>query len=300
MAKKTAKIPDGVLYPPDLYGELKGLWDNKPVFPDLPKVELPPKPLFDKIINVCYQASMLTEEGRPTIFRIVFLNNQSRVSPRDDDEPRYLLKEPVPFTLDELRRLAPVARPAASSNRGQAVRETAANLRPSQHLVVARSGDPCHNGGKQADTVKIVVARSPDRATKPDRRSPEPPETSIVAATKMRGVLQGTGDLRSGHCGTVRRPCHNEWAMVARSGDRATTGCHNGSRDRTTTGGKQADTVKTSQLSLLQGHPNWLCWDKAANFKAFHVCVETLTRSVSEDGAAPRLRFGLVWLITQK
>jgi len=73
------------------------------------------KAVFDEIIDVCYHASMLTEEGRPTVFRIVFLDSQSRVSPRDDDERRrsrrYILKEPVPFTQGELRRLAPVADP---------------------------------------------------------------------------------------------------------------------------------------------------------------------------------------------
>src|SRR5207249_8525450 len=43
------------------------------------------------------------------------LDRQSRVSPQDDAElppvARYLLKEPVPFTQGELRRLAPVADP---------------------------------------------------------------------------------------------------------------------------------------------------------------------------------------------
>jgi len=90
------------------------LWDNKPFFRGWPNVELPPKDVFNEIIDVCYHASMLTEEGRPTVFRIVFLDSKSRVSPSDDELPpvtRYLLKEPVPFTQGELRRLAPVADP---------------------------------------------------------------------------------------------------------------------------------------------------------------------------------------------
>jgi len=90
------------------------LWDNKPFFRGWPNVELPPKAVFNEIIDVCYHASMLTEEGRPTVFRIVFLDSKSRVSPSDDELPpitRYLLKEPVPFTQGELRRLAPVADP---------------------------------------------------------------------------------------------------------------------------------------------------------------------------------------------
>ena len=101
MKKKQAKIPDRV-YPRDLHGIVQKLWDKKPFFRGWPKVLLPPKAVFDELIDVCYHASMLMEEGRPTVFRIVFLNSQSPVSPRDDDElppvTRYLLKEPVPFT----------------------------------------------------------------------------------------------------------------------------------------------------------------------------------------------------------
>jgi len=114
VAKKQARIPDRV-YPRDLHGILQGLWDSKPFFHGWPSVELPPKPVFDEIIDVCYHASMLTEEGRPTVFRIAFVGRQSPVSPRDDDElppvTRYVLQEPVPFTQGELRRLAPVADP---------------------------------------------------------------------------------------------------------------------------------------------------------------------------------------------
>lgn len=114
MAKKQAKSPDRV-FPQDLHGILRRLWDSKPFFRGWPSVELPQKAVFDEIVDVCYHASMLTEEGRPTVFRIVFLDSQSPVSPRDHDElppvTRYLLKEPVPFTQGELRRLAPVADP---------------------------------------------------------------------------------------------------------------------------------------------------------------------------------------------
>lgn len=78
-------------------------------------MELPSKAVFDEIIDVCYHASMLTEEGRPTVFRVVFLDSQSPISPRREDEvpavTRYLFKNPVPFTQGELRRLAPVADP---------------------------------------------------------------------------------------------------------------------------------------------------------------------------------------------
>lgn len=87
----------------------------RPLFQTLRKVELPSKTVFDEIIDVCYHASMLREEGRPITFRIVFFDSQSPLSPTADDElpsvTRYLPKEPVPFTQGELRRLAPVADP---------------------------------------------------------------------------------------------------------------------------------------------------------------------------------------------
>lgn len=114
MARKPAKMPDCV-YPRDLYRILQVLWDNKPFYQGSSSVELPSKVIFDEIIDVCYHASFLTEERRPTVFRIVFLASQSRISPRDDDElppiTRYLFTKPVPFTQGELRRLAPVADP---------------------------------------------------------------------------------------------------------------------------------------------------------------------------------------------
>ena len=76
MTKKQAKIPDRV-YPRDLYEILQGLWDNKLFFRGWPNVELPPKAVFNELIDVCYHASMLTEEGRPTVFRIVFLDSKA-------------------------------------------------------------------------------------------------------------------------------------------------------------------------------------------------------------------------------
>jgi hypothetical protein len=71
--------------------------------------------VFDEIVDVCYHASMLTEEGRPTVFRIAYLDSKSPVSPRDGDAlppvTQYPFKVPIPFTQGELRRLAPVADP---------------------------------------------------------------------------------------------------------------------------------------------------------------------------------------------
>jgi hypothetical protein len=104
------------VYPRDLYSILKGIWDNKPFFKGWPRVELPPKAVLDELLDVCFQASMLTEEGRPTVFRIAYLDSRSPVTPRRESSSlapvtRYAFKDPIPFSETELRRLAPVADP---------------------------------------------------------------------------------------------------------------------------------------------------------------------------------------------
>jgi Probable sensor domain DACNV len=103
------------VYPRDLYAVLQERWDNKPFFKGWPAVPLPPKPVLDELLDVCYHASMMTEEGRPTVFRIAYLASSSPVSSRDGDElppvTRYAFSKPVSFTQGELRRLAPVADP---------------------------------------------------------------------------------------------------------------------------------------------------------------------------------------------
>lgn len=117
MAKqpKHPALPAGRIYPRDLHAILQPLWDNKPFFKGWPKVELPPKAVLEELLDVCFHASFLTEEGRPTVFRIVFLPSGEPASPRDEDElppvTRYLFTNPVPFNESELRRLAPVADP---------------------------------------------------------------------------------------------------------------------------------------------------------------------------------------------
>jgi hypothetical protein len=80
-------------------------------------VDLPEKAVLEELLDVCYHASLLTEEGRPTIFRVAFISGSTPVSPPRREpvalEPimRYTLCQPVPFTVGELRRLAPVADP---------------------------------------------------------------------------------------------------------------------------------------------------------------------------------------------
>ena len=104
-------------YPRDLRAILRRRWNGEPVADGWPRVDLPEKADLDELLDVCYHASLLTEEGRPTIFRVAFIASSTPVSPPRREpvalEPimRYALCPPVPFTVGELRRLAPVADP---------------------------------------------------------------------------------------------------------------------------------------------------------------------------------------------
>src|SRR3954447_18226257 len=105
---------EGRVYPRDLQSILQGLWDSTPFFDGWPTVELPPKAVLDELLDVCFQASMLTEEGRPTVFRVAYIPSAAPVTPNPAPLPpvtKYCLSAPVPFTEAELRRLAPVADP---------------------------------------------------------------------------------------------------------------------------------------------------------------------------------------------
>jgi hypothetical protein len=116
VAKQT-KTPAGTtnrVYPRDLVSILQRLWDSKPFFKDWPKVDLPPNAVLEQFLEVCYHASMLTEEGRPTVFRIAFIDRRSPVTPSQSSlapVTRYTFSDPIPFSESELRRLAPVADP---------------------------------------------------------------------------------------------------------------------------------------------------------------------------------------------
>ena len=115
MAKQPKRSTTDRVYPRDLAATLQRMWEPEPFFEGWPRVELPPKAVLEQFLDVCYHASMLTEEGRPTVFRIVLLPSGSPASPRHGEElppvTRYTFSRPIPFTETELRRLAPVADP---------------------------------------------------------------------------------------------------------------------------------------------------------------------------------------------
>jgi hypothetical protein len=70
---------------------------------------LPDLTVLEHLISVCYQASLLREEGRPVRFRVIFLASDR--FPPDLGPPvglhRLLFRDKPPFTERELRKLSP-------------------------------------------------------------------------------------------------------------------------------------------------------------------------------------------------
>ena len=84
------------VYPHNLYTKLQRRWTAPPL-DRFPRIDLPEKRVFDELVDVCYHASFMTEEGRPIIFRVALIGAERPVSP-DREEPlplepieRYLL-----------------------------------------------------------------------------------------------------------------------------------------------------------------------------------------------------------------
>lgn len=72
---------------------------------------LPDEPVLEALLSTCYQASLLREEERPVIFRMIFappLEFPEREGPPEGLH-RLEFEEPRPFDEHELRRLSPAA-----------------------------------------------------------------------------------------------------------------------------------------------------------------------------------------------
>lgn len=76
-----------------------------------PSVELPERSVLDEVISTCYQASLMREEERPVLFRLII--RDYRLFPPDDGPPtglhRLRFARMRPFNEFELHRVAPAA-----------------------------------------------------------------------------------------------------------------------------------------------------------------------------------------------
>jgi hypothetical protein len=105
-------------YPHDLALLVRKRWSEAPSVEreglaqaTAPEQELPAVALLERLLSVCYQASLLHEEGRPVTFRLALA--EPAVFEAAAGPPaglhRLVLHESRPFDAHELRRLAPAA-----------------------------------------------------------------------------------------------------------------------------------------------------------------------------------------------
>jgi DNA integrity scanning protein DisA with diadenylate cyclase activity len=93
-------------YPKDLASFVRDNWPTRNARECAPLTDLT---VLEHLISVCYQASLLREEGRPVRFRVIFLPPDR--FPPDLGPPvglhRLLFRDKLPFTERELRKLSP-------------------------------------------------------------------------------------------------------------------------------------------------------------------------------------------------
>ncbi len=105
-------------YPEDLASILKKQWNNVPAFMDdgiagdscVPDL-LPDASVLEFLISVCYQASLMRDEGRPITFRLL-LREPSRLKAQEgppEGLQRIVFSQPRSFDEHELRRLSSAA-----------------------------------------------------------------------------------------------------------------------------------------------------------------------------------------------
>jgi hypothetical protein len=105
-------------YPEDLASILKKQWNNVPAFMDdgiagdsCVSDLLPDCSVLEFLISVCYQASLMRDEGRLITFRLL-LREPSRLQAHDgppEGLQRIVFSQPRPFDEHELRRLSSAA-----------------------------------------------------------------------------------------------------------------------------------------------------------------------------------------------
>jgi len=104
-------------YPRELVSFILDQW-NDPLFVERlssagidPSVQLPDRSVLEQVISTCYQASLMREEERPVLFRLIIRDHH--LFPPDDGPPtglhRLQFARMRPFNEYELYRLAPAA-----------------------------------------------------------------------------------------------------------------------------------------------------------------------------------------------
>jgi hypothetical protein len=102
-------------YPPDIIELLKSKWATPREFGTTLRPPLPTDKRLTELLSICYQASLLKEEGRRVQFRVIIFSRE-QLDLKDEAEKFLqfgnrvvLFQEPREFSVAELRRLAPAA-----------------------------------------------------------------------------------------------------------------------------------------------------------------------------------------------
>ena len=104
-------------YPQELVSFIFNLWQD-PLFAEglgaegiNPAVQLPDRAVLEQVISTCYQASLLREEERPVMFRLIICPPE--LFPADAGPPsglqRLQFERMRQFNAYELQRLGPAA-----------------------------------------------------------------------------------------------------------------------------------------------------------------------------------------------
>lgn len=111
------QAPFGHSYPRDLvafiYDKLRDASFVARLCPDAAgcDIKLPERGVLEQILSTCYQASLLREEERPVMFRLIIRDSQ--LFPAEDGPPtgmhRLIFSRARPFNEYEVHRLAPAA-----------------------------------------------------------------------------------------------------------------------------------------------------------------------------------------------
>ena len=116
MSISSCPEPSGHAYPKDLVAFIYERW-QEPEFvnrfcPDHTNCfRLPDRVVLEDVLSTCYQASLLREEERPVMFRLIIRDSQ--LFPAEEGPPtgmhRLIFSRTRPFNEYELHRLAPAA-----------------------------------------------------------------------------------------------------------------------------------------------------------------------------------------------
>jgi len=113
----SCSVATGHSYPKDLVSFIFERWEDKafverlcPARSDC-SFKLPERSVLEQVISTCYQASLMREEERPVMFRLII--RDSHLFPAEEGPPtgmhRLIFSKLRPFNEYELHRLAPAA-----------------------------------------------------------------------------------------------------------------------------------------------------------------------------------------------